>query len=491
MDRDGGIRRRITRGMIPVLALHVGTEFYRLRRKPPVTAGLILANTLIYLRPGALDRLLPTIDEVWFNPHLIVKYVLTMQLLTSFSPLKRSRDLGSNPKQPSYQGNSLFSYPHRRPSPSACRPSSCPSRQSYFSKPVCMADPKLDQGFLFDEQGRTDILRSPFFDVHFSYDDETANDYIDQILFQFTQSIEEHIRPGHWEIIDRHPSPPTPATFPPSRILSASFLIAISLLYGDLRRFFLSAFYHMGESHLVYNMMSLLWKGIQLETSMGSVEFASMVAALLGLSQGITLLLAKSLLLFFDYETAYYNQYAVGFSGVLFAMKVVLNSESDNLTSLNGLLVPARHAAWVELILIQLFVPGVSFLGHLGGILAGLLYLKLRRSYSGPDPLAALIRKVAALISWPVKLLRSLIGWQTRRITGRGTVGSRRPVQRVYYDVWRCTACTYDNSALADICEMCSTERSGHGFASPTPTNNNGALSLEEVRRRRLERFSR
>ncbi|KAH0451795.1 hypothetical protein IEQ34_019094 [Dendrobium chrysotoxum] len=333
MDRDGGIRRRITRGMIPVLALHVGTEFYRLRRKPPVTAGLILANTLIYLRPGALDRLLPTIDEVWFNPHLIVKY-------------------------------------------------------------------------------------------------------------------------------------------------------------GDLRRFFLSAFYHMGESHLVYNMMSLLWKGIQLETSMGSVEFASMVAALLGLSQGITLILAKSLLLFFDYETAYYNQYAVGFSGVLFAMKVVLNSESDDLTSLNGVLVPARHAAWVELILIQLFVPGVSFLGHLGGILAGLVYLKLRRSYSGPDPLAALIRKVAGVISWPVKFLRSLIGWQTRRITGRGTVGSRRPVQRVY-DVWRCTACTYDNSALADVCEMCSTERSGHGFASPTPSNNIGALSLEEVRRRRLERFSR
>lgn len=202
MDRYGGIRGRITRGMIPVLALHVATEYYRLRRKPPVTAGLILANTLIYIRPGALNRLLPSIEEVWFNPHLIVKY-------------------------------------------------------------------------------------------------------------------------------------------------------------GDLKRFFLSAFYHMNESHLVYNMMSLLWKGIQLETSMGSVEFASMIAALLGLSQGITLLLAKSLLLFFDYETAYYNQYAVGFSGVLFAMKVVLNSESDDLTSLNGLLIPARHAAWVELILIQLFVPGV------------------------------------------------------------------------------------------------------------------------------------
>lgn len=300
-----------------------------------MTAGLILANTLIYLRPGALHRLLPSIDEVWFNPHLIVKH-------------------------------------------------------------------------------------------------------------------------------------------------------------GDLKRFFLSAFYHIGESHLVYNMMSLLWKGIQLETSMGSMEFTSMIAALLCLSQGITLLIAKSLLIFFDYETAYYDQYAVGFSGVLFAMKVVVNSQSDDMTFLNGLLVPSRHAAWAELILIQMFVPGVSFIGHLGGILAGLLYLKLRGTYSGPDPLTTLIRKFAAFVSWPVKFLRGFIGWPTRRISGRGRVGRRRPVGRAY-DVWRCTACTYDNSSSVEVCEMCSTERSGHGFSAPTPSYfvAGEELSLEEVRRRRIERFGR
>lgn len=320
--------------MIPILAIQVASELYRLRRKPPVTAGLILANTLIYLRPGPLHRLLPSIDEVWFNPHLIVKH-------------------------------------------------------------------------------------------------------------------------------------------------------------GDLKRFFLSAFYHMGESHLVYNMMSLLWKGIQLETSMGSAEYTSMIAALLCLSQGISLLLAKSLLVFFDYEAAYYDQYAVGFSGVLFAMKVVVNSQSDETTFLNGLLIPARHAAWAELILIQMFVPGVSFIGHLSGILAGLLYLKLRGSYSGPDPLALLIRPVSAFLSWPVKFLRRLVGWPTTRISGRGTVGSGRPV-RSMYGVWRCGTCTYDNSSSADVCEMCSTARFGRGFSEPTPPSvTGGELSLEEVRRRRIERFSR
>nr|CAD1828643.1 unnamed protein product [Ananas comosus var. bracteatus] len=45
---EGGVWR----GMLPLLGLHVANEYYRLGRKPPVTAGLILANTLIYLRPG-------------------------------------------------------------------------------------------------------------------------------------------------------------------------------------------------------------------------------------------------------------------------------------------------------------------------------------------------------------------------------------------------------------------------------------------------------
>ncbi|WMV29597.1 hypothetical protein MTR67_022982 [Solanum verrucosum] len=140
----------LSRGMLPLLALHTVTEYYRLDRKPPVTAALVAANTIIYLRPTFLHSILPTINQVWFNPHLILKY-------------------------------------------------------------------------------------------------------------------------------------------------------------KDLERFFLSAFYHLDDSHLVYNMLSLLWKGIQLETSMGSAEFASTVAALVAMSQGITLLLAKSLLLFFDYERPYYQ----------------------------------------------------------------------------------------------------------------------------------------------------------------------------------------
>ncbi|KAJ9170203.1 hypothetical protein P3X46_018329 [Hevea brasiliensis] len=325
------MERRVGR-LLPLLAVHTVVEYCRLPWKPPVTAGLLAANTLIYLRPSFLHHILPPIREVWFNPYLILKH-------------------------------------------------------------------------------------------------------------------------------------------------------------KELKRFFLSAFYHVGESHLVYNMMSLLWKGIQLETSKGSVEFASMVAALLTMSQGITLLIAKSLLLFFDYEKPFYSEYAVGFSGVLFAMKVVLNSQSENYAYVHGLVVPARYAAWAELILIQMFVPGVSFLGHLGGILAGLLYLKLKGSYSGPDPLTSIIRNFAGILSWPLKLMRSLFRPRRQRISGRGTVGASQG-GRTVSGVWRCQACTFDNSVWLSVCEMCGTSRGGSGFSSRQLQHQDGDdLTLAEIRRRRIERF--
>ncbi|XP_039141055.1 rhomboid-like protein 14, mitochondrial [Dioscorea cayenensis subsp. rotundata] len=330
----GRRRRRVSMRMLPLLALHVAYEYRRAVWKPPVTAGLLLANTLVYLRPGALHHTLPTIDRVFFNPHLILKY-------------------------------------------------------------------------------------------------------------------------------------------------------------GDAKRFFLSPFYHIDDSHLVCNMMSLLWKGIQLETSMGSIEFASMVTALVGISQGITLLLAKALLIFFGYEDAYYNHYSVGFSGVLFAMKMVLNSQADSPTNVHGLIIPARYAAWAELILIQMFVPRASFLGHLGGILAGLLYLQWRRAHSGSDPLSALFWKVFRIVSWPLRFMRGLFGFRQGRVLGRGRVGTSQ-FERGLHGVWRCNLCTYDNSVLTDVCEMCSTERGGYGFSSGfQQSNRTSDLSVEELRRRRLQRFDR
>lgn len=223
---------------------------------------------------------------------------------------------------------------------------------------------------------------------------------------------------------------------------------------------------------------------------MGSVEFASMIAALLAMSQGITLMLSKSLLLFFDYDRAFYSEYAVGFSGVLFAMKVVLNSQSDSYTQVHGLIVPARHAAWAELILVQLLVPGVSFLGHLGGILAGILYLRLKGSFSGSDPLALVIRRFTRILTWPVRIVQGFFRSRQRRLSGRGTVGGSQR-GRFEAGTWRCGECTYDNSAWLTVCEMCGSSQSGNRLFSRQFSHHSLDLPLEELRRRRIERFNR
>ncbi|KAL0904028.1 hypothetical protein M5K25_026098 [Dendrobium thyrsiflorum] len=57
-----------------------------------------------------------------------------------------------------------------------------------------MGDPDVDHGFVFDDQGRTDVLASPFFDVHFG-NDESTDDYVDRILYQLTLTIEAQIPP--------------------------------------------------------------------------------------------------------------------------------------------------------------------------------------------------------------------------------------------------------------------------------------------------------
>ncbi|KAI6686848.1 hypothetical protein NL676_032761 [Syzygium grande] len=60
-------RRGRSRGMVLLLALHDLSECYRLERKPPVSAGFLATNTLAYLRPGVLDSLLPSIDQIIQN----------------------------------------------------------------------------------------------------------------------------------------------------------------------------------------------------------------------------------------------------------------------------------------------------------------------------------------------------------------------------------------------------------------------------------------
>ncbi|XP_018423876.1 PREDICTED: rhomboid-related protein 4 [Nanorana parkeri] len=144
--------------------------------------------------------------------------------------------------------------------------------------------------------------------------------------------------------------------------------------HRDWERLLLSPFHHVDDWHLYFNMVSLLWKGTKLEKRLGSVSFAVIVAAFSQLI-GVVYVLVQLLLAEYMNDPAYKMQCAVGFSGVLFALKVLNNHyHPGGSTNVFGFQVPNKYACWAELVAIHILSPGTSFIGHLSGILVGLLY---------------------------------------------------------------------------------------------------------------------
>ena len=47
--------------------------------------------------------------------------------------------------------------------------------------------------------------------------------------------------------------------------------------------------------------------------------------------------------------------------------------------------MPVQYVCWAELLYIQLLTPKASFLGHLGGILAGLLHVNVLEHLALPS----------------------------------------------------------------------------------------------------------
>ena len=141
--------------------------------------------------------------------------------------------------------------------------------------------------------------------------------------------------------------------------------------------------FHADQYHVCYNMASLLQKGAEMERSRGPIATAYYLAASYALCQLI--LLAMSVALWSFTEVAGpYDTCTVGFSGVLFALKILLTHGQRGSTAFFGFNVPIQYLAWSELLYIQLFVPRSSFLGHLAGILAGLVLVRIDEN-GGPS----------------------------------------------------------------------------------------------------------
>ncbi|XP_053071849.1 rhomboid-related protein 4 isoform X2 [Acinonyx jubatus] len=142
----------------------------------------------------------------------------------------------------------------------------------------------------------------------------------------------------------------------------------------DWQRLLLSPFHHADDWHLYFNMASMLWKGINLERRLGSKWFAYVIVTF-SLLTGVVYLLLEFALAEFMNEPVFRRNCAVGFSGVLFALKVLNNHYCPGgFANVLGFPVPNRFACWAELVAIHFISPGTSFTGHLAGILVGLMY---------------------------------------------------------------------------------------------------------------------
>lgn len=152
----------------------------------------------------------------------------------------------------------------------------------------------------------------------------------------------------------------------------------VYVLYaGDWRRIILSPFFHLDDMHLYYNMVSFLWKSTSLERRIGSTSMLYLLSVFSVLTSCMLLILDYSLSVLL-HDLSYLHTCAAGFSGVVFALKVVTtyNLPPGSTTNVFLFRVPSSVAYWVELGVIQILVPSVSFTGHLAGILVGLLYVK-------------------------------------------------------------------------------------------------------------------
>lgn len=179
--------------------------------------------------------------------------------------------------------------------------------------------------------------------------------------------------------------------FPAAPLMKACVSVQQAYWLGDWRRLLLSPLHHVDDMHLYFNMASFLWKGMRLERHLGGAWFLYLLSVF-SLLTGLVYLLLEAGLTELTQDQSYSMTCAVGFSGVLFGLKVLSNHYyPGGVTYVMGFPVSNRYASWVELVAIHLTSPGTSFIGHLAGILVGLLYTS--------GPLKTLMKHCAGFVT--------------------------------------------------------------------------------------------
>ena len=171
-------------------------------------------------------------------------------------------------------------------------------------------------------------------------------------------------------------------------------------------RVFTAAVFHLGLLHIVFNAMTWLEFASPLERRVGTTTFLYLTVLFMvaggvlhvALARSVTALAIQLLPVVSEVSRGplmalirWGHGCAVGLSGVLFSLLVVeaSNHAADEILLVLGLVpCPVRLYPVVLLVLLQLLLPAVSFYGHLGGLLAGFVYVRgwlphrIRRPFS-------------------------------------------------------------------------------------------------------------
>ncbi|XP_075426247.1 rhomboid-related protein 4 isoform X3 [Ascaphus truei] len=261
-------------------------------------------------------------------------------------------------------------------------------------------------------------------------------------------------------------------------LLNVCISVQEGYYHSDWQRLLLSPFHHADDWHLYFNMVSLLWKGSKLERKLGSVLFAVLIAVFSQLIGVVYVMLELILAELMD-DPSYKMQCAVGFSGVLFALKVLNNHyHPGGSSNIFGLQVSNSYACWAELVAIHVVSPGTSFVGHLSGILVGVLYTH--------GPLKTILTTAATYFS---------DGWSPthRNFNSSGYAGysdyqyqqNRPPESDAMY-----TGGLNEEEQLQRAIRESLNQREGQRRTQPdAPGIPSEQPSAEEIRRRRLNRY--
>ncbi len=206
--------------------------------------------------------------------------------------------------------------------------------------------------------------------------------------------------------------------------LERHFLLGLTpalVLKGMVWQLLTYMFFHAGLGHILFNMLALWMFGTALEQSWGQRRFLRYYLVC-GVGAGIVIVLAA---LVVRTPQALLTT-TIGASGSLFGLFVAFGIMFPNAPVLVFLLfpMPAKYFA-ILMGAINLYMAragsdsGISYIGHLGGLVVGYLYLKLSFGHSGYS------RRRLTFLSWD-HWRQSFERWRRQRLRKKFEVYMRK-----------------------------------------------------------------